>query len=101
MNSHFKSESNFLTINTMSVSMCTTKKQYHLYIQTMAMNGTYAYQMLSRSVCITLKQKMRCKTFPRNKNKIRLIEEKEKSTKSYMDLAVDNNFYTYAILANT
>lgn len=45
----------------------------------MAMNGTYAYQMLSRSECVTLKQKMKCKRLSKNKNKkLRLIEAKKK-----------------------
>ena len=44
----------------------------------MAMNGTYAYQMLSRSECITLKQKMKCKRFLKNKNKkLRLTAKKK------------------------
>jgi hypothetical protein len=47
----------------------------------MAMNGTYAYQTLSRSECVTLKQKMRCKRFLKNKNKkLSLIEAKKDST---------------------
>lgn len=65
----------------------------------MAMNGTYAYQTLSRSECITLKQKMKCKRFFKNKNKkLRLIAKKKDLIKSYMVLCLiaNSSSYTYS-----
>lgn len=75
----FQNRVYFLTVNIRAVSVCTSKKSRdHVKIQMMAMNGTYAYQMLSRSECVTLKQKMKCKRFSKNKNKkLRLIEAKK------------------------
>ena len=62
----------------------------------MAMNGTYAYQMLSRSECITLKQKMKCKRFLKNKNKkLRLIANKKDLIKSYMVLCLTSDSSSY------
>ena len=62
----------------------------------MAMNGTYAYQMLSRSECITLKQKMKCKRFLKNKNKkLRLIANKKDLIKSYMVLCLTADSSSY------
>ena len=75
----------------------------------MAMNGTYAYQMLSRSECITLKQKMKCKRFLKNKNKkLRLTAKKKKDLiKSYMVLCLTSdsssyhNFSKHTIMSNS
>ena len=66
----------------------------------MAMNGTYVYQMLSRSECITLKQKMKCKRFLKNKNKkLRLIANKKDLIKSYMVLCLtadSSSYYSFS-----